>query len=319
MVYVNARTVESYTFPHSREPPALTRPNTMPELPEVETVCRTLRPVLIGSTFAGVSAFWEKSLQCASADVLATALHGARCENVLRRGKYICISLSEERWLIVHLRMTGRLTITASNDPVGHHDRVILHLDDGRDLRFADQRKFGRIAFVTGHAELRTFFAKVGPEPDMSSEPTPWHSQASGDRFSVRNLAAKLVNRRASIKSLLLDQSIVAGLGNIYVDEALFRARIHPETVAGNLKRPAIVRLVAAITDVLSKAIKNRGTTLADYRDALGERGDHQQHLEVFRRHGQPCPRCATTIIRIRVAMRGTHLCPRCQVLRTMR
>ncbi len=300
----------------------------MPELPEVETICRTLAPMLVGSAFARAELVWPGCVANGSASDFEASLAGSLCTGISRRGKYLLIALDHSRWLGVHLRMTGRFTMMDGGADRDRHLRAVLHLKDGRELHFIDQRKFGRLALAIGVDGLRHFLRRLGPEPVIDDARTshlePGHDGEGGgpgfeqvpnpDFMTSASLAARFSGRRAPIKSLLLDQKSVAGLGNIYVDEALFRACIHPLRSAGSLGADEIGNLCQAIHDALAQGIENRGTTLSDYRDALGESGSNQAKLLVFRRNGKPCPVCGTDIIRLRVSARGTHVCPRCQV-----
>jgi formamidopyrimidine-DNA glycosylase len=197
--------------------------------------------------------------------------------------------------------MTGTLLLRRPSDPVEPYVRLTLHLDDGRELRFKDPRKFGKIFVMEGSGAER-------PLPWSSMGPEPLH-----DGFSVPALREAFGGRRAKVKPLLLDQRIVAGLGNIYVDEALYLARIHPERRVNTLTRSDVQRLHAAIRDVLAAAVEGRGTTFSSYADVEGRAGQYQSELRVFRRAGAACGRCGTPIVRIVVGGRGTHLCPRCQ------
>ncbi len=300
----------------------------MPELPEVETICRTLAPILVGSAFARAELVWPGCIGNGSAPDFEASLAGSICTGISRRGKYLLIALDHSRWLGVHLRMTGRFTMMDSGADRDRHLRAVLYLQDGRELHFIDQRKFGRLALAFGIDGLRHFLRRLGPEPVIaaarSSDSHPGEADdtaGSGfanvpgpDFMTAASLASRFSGRRAPIKSLLLDQQSVAGLGNIYVDEALFRARIHPLRSGGSLGTAEIGNLCEAILESLAQGIENRGTTLSDYRDALGGTGSNQTKLLVFRRNGKPCLVCGTEIIRVRVSARGTHVCPRCQV-----
>lgn len=274
----------------------------MPELPEVETVRRTLTPQVIGRTITRVALDWPGCDARVAGASLVAALPGATCLGVERRGKYLLLGLDGDRTLVVHLRMTGRLVVVGAGTPALRHRRASLELDDGRAIAFCDQRKFGRLALAPDSTSLAALLGRLGPEPEP---------HAGG--FTTGYLQTKLAGRRAPVKSILLDQRVVAGLGNIYVDEALFVAGVHPSTPSGSVDIQAISRLVDAVVSVLAEAIADGGTTLADYRDANGETGSHQSRLNVFRRHGLPCRRCGATIERSVVAQRGTHACPVCQ------
>lgn len=239
----------------------------MPELPEVETICRTLAPMLVGSAFARAELVWPGCVANGSASDFEASLAGSLCTGISRRGKYLLIALDHSRWLGVHLRMTGRFTMMDSGADRDRHLRAVLHLKDGRELHFIDQRKFGRLALAIGVDGLRHFLRRLGPEPVIddagSSHVGPGHDGDGGgpgfeqfpnpDFMTSANLASRFSGRRAPIKSLLLDQKSVAGLGNIYVDEALFRACIHPLRSAGSLGADEIETLCQAIHDALAQ------------------------------------------------------------------
>jgi len=269
----------------------------MPELPEVETIVRGLREPLVGRQFTGVRVGWENLVARPSVEGFERGLVGQRILGLKRRGKYLVFALSGEGSLIVHLRMTGRLSIKNSDDGLDKHDHLIFELDDGRELRFNNVRKLGRVYLVDDEDEI---VGKLGPEP-------------LGDDFTLADFAALLSGRRGKIKPLLLNQRFIAGVGNIYADEALFAALIHPERRADTLTTEEIENLYCAIRQVLAQGIANRGTTLSDYLDAEGRKGRNQEYLRVFRRASQPCPRCEMTIERTVVGGRGTYFCPRCQ------
>ena len=269
----------------------------MPELPEVETIVRGLREPLVGRQFTGVRVGWENLVARPSVEEFEQGLVGQRILGVKRRGKYLVFTLSGGGSLIVHLRMTGRLSIKNSDDRLDKHDHLIFELDDGRELRFNNVRKMGRVYLVDDADEI---VGKLGPEP-------------LDDDFAPADFAALLFRRRGKIKPLLLNQRFMAGIGNIYADEALFAARIHPERKADTLTASEIERLYHTIRRVLAQGIQNRGTTLSDYLDAEGREGRNQEYLRVFRRTDQPCPRCRTPIARTVVGGRGTYFCPKCQ------
>lgn len=269
----------------------------MPELPEVETIKRDLQPRVIGRTITGVHLYWSGAVAKPSADELVGQTAGRRIEAISRRGKYLILGLSGGKHLIVHLRMTGRFMHRSAGDPEDTYTRAVFELEDGSQLRFADLRKFGRLWLVDDPEEV---VGKLGPEP-------------LGEEFTIDYLAGALAKRSLPVKALLLDQTIIAGIGNIYADEALFLARIHAKRVARSLSGEEIARLHQAIRAVLALGIANRGTTLSDYRDAFGLKGRQQEALKVFRRVGKSCPVCGTPIERIVAAGRGTFFCPRCQ------
>jgi formamidopyrimidine-DNA glycosylase len=271
----------------------------MPELPEVETTARDLRPHLLGQTITRAHVLWARTVAEPDVNVFQNELPGRRIIGVSRRGKYLVFILDAGAVLICHLRMTGRLRVEPPGSPAlsDPHVRAWFELSDGRRLVFTDSRKFGRMWLV---ADTGPVLDKLGPEPLERS-------------FDVASLGDRLHRRRVAIKALLLDQSVVAGLGNIYADEVLFRARIHPLRRAAGLTDSEIERLHAAIVEVLGAAIGGRGTTLRDYRPPFGERGNYQNELQVYQRTDQPCPRCGEPIQRIRVTQRSTHFCPNCQ------
>jgi formamidopyrimidine-DNA glycosylase len=277
----------------------------MPELPEVETIVRGLREPLVGRQFTGLRVGWENLIarprpelaEGPPVEEFERGLVGRRILGVKRRGKYLIFALSGGGSLIIHLRMTGRLLITNSDDELDKHDHLIFELDDGRELRFNNVRKLGRVYLVDDEDEI---VGKLGPEP-------------LDDDFTPADFAALISARRGKIKPLLLNQRFMAGVGNIYADEALFAARIHPERKADSFTTGEIERLYYAIRQVLRQGIENRGTTFSAYRDAEGREGRNQEVLQVSRNTDQPCPRCGTLIERTVVGGRGTYFCPRCQ------
>jgi formamidopyrimidine-DNA glycosylase len=282
----------------------------MPELPEVETIARDLHQHLAGWAIVGVTVREPRAIDSLTPQVFSERLTGQRIRSVGRRAKYIVFELEGGERLLVHLRMTGRLLLCAPDEPLSKHTHVVLDLEPGSQsqpaagatqLRFVDTRKFGRLSLVAP-LHLTALDKRLGPEPLL-------------DDFTPQVLSEALRGRRTKLKPFLLDQRRLAGLGNIYADESLFLAGLHPEREARSLTPDEVARLHAAIRHVLATAIGNRGTSLSDaeYRDATGEKGRHLEHLAVFRRTGQPCPRCGTAIQRIRLGGRSTHFCPRCQ------
>jgi len=269
----------------------------VPELPEVETTARELRPHLIGRRITEAIIYWPGAIAHPSAEQFSELIRGRRILNVTRRGKYLLFPLSGDRTLLIHLRMTGGLSVESAHRPAGRHTRVVLLLDDAQALHFTDQRKFGRLWLVD---DPETILGKLGPEPLDAA-------------FTAQVLAERLRGHRAPIKAMLLDQRCIAGLGNIYADEALFAARIDPRRPAESLNESEIRRLHVAIRSVLAEAIRAKGSTLRDYRPPMAESGRFQERLQVFRRAGVPCPICGTPIARVRIAQRSTHFCPRCQ------
>jgi formamidopyrimidine-DNA glycosylase len=270
----------------------------MPELPEVETVARALRAQLISRVFVSVEVLWERTVDRPAVPTFCAALARAGVVDIARRGKFVTMLLDTGHTLLTHLRMTGQLLIQPARGDE-RYVRVRFGLDDGRRLVFSDTRKFGRMYLVDDPLEV---LGDLGPEP-----------LATG--FSSEYLAERLVGRRGRIKPLLLDQSFIAGLGNIYADEALWRAQIHPLRGAGTLTTNEVIRLHHGIVSVLVEAIEEGGTSLRDnqYRQPDGDAGAYQSLLAAYGRAGQSCLRCGTPVERIVVGQRGTHLCPRCQ------
>ncbi|HYM10083.1 MAG TPA: bifunctional DNA-formamidopyrimidine glycosylase/DNA-(apurinic or apyrimidinic site) lyase [Bryobacterales bacterium] len=262
----------------------------MPELPEVETIVRGLAPRLPGRRIVAIEV---RQPRVAAGDLSRAA--GFTITAVRRRGKHILLGLRRGRrsaHIVIHLGMTGQLRMDA--DP-GRHTHALIHLDRGLTLLYNDTRQFGRLEFCE---RLPSRFERLGPEP---------LELAKGD--FVRRLRA----HRSMVKPLLLDQSFLSGLGNIYCDEALFRARIHPRAVAARLRPARAERLYRAIVEVLTEAIRLGGSSVSDYVGSDGRRGTFQLRHNVYRRAGQPCPACGAPIRRILVASRGTHFCPTCQ------
>ncbi len=288
----------------------------MPELPEVETVKRGLEKLLVGHKVADVSFDWPKSFPNPNSEV-KNFLIGAKVINVRRRAKVLIIDLDTNYSLVIHLKMTGQLVYRGNeNFGAGHPNesligvlpdkstRVTLTLDDKSQLFFNDQRKFGwmRLMPTLSVPEL-DFMKKVGPEPLESN-------------FTSKILYDCVQRRKNSnIKAVLLDQTILAGVGNIYADEALWGAKIHPSTLVKDLSKKRVETLFTELQYVLNLAIEKGGSTDKNYVNAEGKRGSYMDFARVFRRENLPCPRCGTIIIKTRVASRGTHTCPKCQVL----
>lgn len=274
----------------------------MPELPEVETVRRTLEAKITGRKITGVTVNQAASIKSPTAADLIARVRGMRFSTVRRRGKYLLIDLSSGDTMVVHLRMTGRLVYTPAEEPLPKHTHVIFHLDDGRELRFTDQRRFGCI-WVMREDETGSLsgLCSLGPEP-------------LGDDFTRKKLAQSLLGKKTKIKAFLLDQRNIAGIGNIYADEILFAGGIHPERPAGSLSASEINRLFTSIKDILHFAVEQRGTSFSDYVDGVGEKGSHQNYLKVYGRGGEPCFRCGTAISVTRVGGRSSHFCSHCQV-----
>jgi formamidopyrimidine-DNA glycosylase len=276
----------------------------VPELPEVETIRRQLAERVPGRTIARAAVADPLLVSPEDPESFAARVEGRRVESVGRRGKYLLVELDSGDTLAMHLRMTGRLHWRPPGAD-GDEERFLrarLDLDDGSTVTFGDMRRFGRAWIVpAGLADREGYWAaRVGIEP-------------LSPRFTGRVLARLLEGRRGPIKAVLLNQALVAGLGNMYVDEALFQARIHPLRPAGTLDADEVRRLHRAIRDRLAAAVEAGGASIDSYRDSLGERGTMQDLLRVHLNEGEPCPRCRTTIRKTRVAQRGTYWCPACQ------
>jgi formamidopyrimidine-DNA glycosylase len=279
----------------------------MPELPEVETVVRGLRASLPGRRIVSVRLGKTDFIDDPAA--LDEQLPGRRILAVGRIGKFICIELTApdadaaekqlpaDLHLLVHLGMTGRLAVRSPNEPVAPHTHVFFELDDGNELRYTDIRRFGRMLLVPGD-ELGEFQSRLGQDALL---------------VSARELARELHGRRARIKAVLLDQKSLRGMGNIYTDESLWRARIHPARLAASLSAQEVARLHQAMVHVLRSAIKLGGSSISDFLDAEGKSGSYQMRHRVYGREGEKCFRCGARIRRIIVAGRSSHFCPRCQ------
>jgi formamidopyrimidine-DNA glycosylase len=288
----------------------------MPELPEVETVARQLEPEIEGRRIELLEVRDERWSRPVRAAAFEAAVGGSTIEGLGRRGKYLLLGLDGGRTLVMHLRMTGNLVLVEGEEMLDpsegrrlyesersteeRHLRARFLLDDGRELWFTDPRRFGE-AFLIDDADLDGRFAKLGIEP-FSPQFTP---QALGE------MAA---GRKAPLKSFLLDQSGIAGIGNIYADEALYRARLHPLSPAGSMKPEHLRALRDGVVDALQAGIDAGGSSIDDYRDGRGEKGTMQEKFLVHTREGEPCPSCEGEIVRIVVAGRSTYFCPSCQV-----
>jgi formamidopyrimidine-DNA glycosylase len=282
----------------------------VPELPEVETVARDLRPLVVGATIAGARTLWARTLRSHTPEAFAEAIAGRRIEGVGRRAKQIVVALSGDAALTIHLKMTGQLFVVPAETPEDPYTRLVLELADGREVRFRDIRKFGKIGLygrdpASGElvAEVggAAVFAALGPEP---LDPA----------FSVREFRRRLRRRSGRLKPLLLDQSFVVGVGNIYADEALWASRLHPLRTVGTLRPADERRLYGSIRTILTEAIERRGSSIDDYTAPDGD-GSMQERLQVYQRTGEPCPRCGRPLKRIVVGARSTHFCSWCQRL----
>ena len=269
----------------------------MPELPEVETIVRALAPAVEGRVLERLEVLDPRWCEPAPPPALDDATRGRRVDRVWRRGKYIVWELDDDVHLVMHLRMTGNMLLTAD----APHTRVRLHLSGGEAVAFTDPRRFGTGVVLLGSDARDAYFAaRLGPEP-LDPDFTP---------DVLRAIAA---GRRAPVKAFLLSQERIAGVGNIYADEALFRARIHPLRPVGTLKRDQIAALRDAVVESLEAGIDARGASIDDFRNPDGAKGAFQDRFKVHLRAGEPCPRCGATIVKMRAAGRGTYVCERCQ------
>lgn len=275
----------------------------MPELPEVETVRKGLSRLVVGKKIQKIQVLWPRIIEQPETAIFEASLVGEEILAIDRRGKFLIFRLSHYE-LISHLRMEGKYQFVERNEPIDKHTHVIFFFEDGSQLRYHDVRKFGRMTLVEkGASDAYKGIMKLGPEP-------------LPDTFLLDGFRLGLQKSHKAIKPLLLDQKLVTGLGNIYVDEALWEAKIHPEQPADTLKPKEAELLRKAIIDVLSGAIEAGGTTIRSYLNALGESGNFQVALHVYGQTGQPCVRCHTPIVKTKVAQRGTHYCPNCQRLK---
>jgi formamidopyrimidine-DNA glycosylase len=273
----------------------------MPELPEVEHAARSLGAQIVGHTIAAVTRLdWERMVETPALEQFIELLQGRTILDVGRRAKWIVLTLDGGWTLALHLRMSGSVAVHGPEAQPDIYTHLVLLLDDGRQVFFHDTRKFGR-ARLLDTAGLATLDAAHGVEP-------------LSDAFTPQLLAA-LLRRHTRLKPLLLDQRAIAGIGNIYADESLWNAQLHPLRFSDSLDDDEIARLHSSIRLVLLQALEHGGSTLRDYRDGYGEPGSNQDHFYVYGRQGQPCPRCGTPIEKMTVGQRGTHLCPFCQRL----
>lgn len=278
----------------------------MPELPEVETVRKGLVQLVKGKTIENVEILWPRIIETPDILLFQVQLAGQTIEDISRRGKYLIFKLSAND-LISHLRMEGKYEFFETDPIVDKHTHVIFHFTDGSQLQYRDVRKFGRMALVEkDQSPYYKGIMQLGPEP-------------LPEQFTLEAFTKGLRKSHKAIKPLLLDQKLVTGLGNIYVDEALWQAKIHPEQPANTLTEEETALLREAIIDVLKKAVEAGGTTIRTYLNALGEAGKFQLSLNAYGQTGKPCPRCGTPIVKLKVAQRGTHICPSCQKLRVRR
>jgi len=295
----------------------------MPELPEVETVARDLQRWVAGATISDAVVHWERTIRHPQpAERFVVEIAGATIRRVTRRAKTVLLHLEDGRVMTVALRMTGALIVAEPGTPDDPYARVVFRLANGRELRYRDVRKFGRIGLWPGGGlrgigagrgarskrvaeggrryRIGEVFSGHGPEPLQRG-------------FTAERLAERLSTRSAKLKTLLLDQSFIAGVGNIYADEALWRARLHPLRPADSLDQRDVRRLHRAVRQALREGIANRGASFSDYVGVDGEPGANAERLAVYRRTEQPCHRCGRPIRRMVVGQRSTHFCPHCQ------
>lgn len=271
----------------------------MPELPEVETICHCLRvgdaerASILGLRILGVQVLWARSIASPSPAKFRQQITGRAIEAINRRGKYLVFSLDEGFFLLIHLRMSGDLWVESQAEPAANHHRLIFNLENGLRLAFNDARKFGRVWLTQNPAEV---LSKLGPEP-------------FDEKLTALQFYLRLHARSRQLKPLLLDQSFLAGLGNIYTDEALFTAGLHPRLLSDQLSREQAETLLSSIRLALSAGIQHNGASI----DWVYRGGDFQNYFQVYQRNGQACRRCGAAIERIVVGQRGTHFCPKCQ------
>lgn len=272
----------------------------MPELPEVETVRKTLLHLIQGKTIRDCDVFYEKIVRNISIDEFKTRIQNKVIENIGRYGKYLLIDLGEDI-LISHLRMEGKYFIKNADLPKEKHEHVIFYFSDGDTLRYNDTRKFGTMDLIPkDDLWINSLITKLGPEPFEEG-------------MNLKYLKEKLSKKTIAIKTALLDQTVMTGLGNIYVDEVLFLSKLHPTTPSNLLSNKQITSLIENSIAVLNKAINLGGTTIRSYTSSLGVTGRFQNELNVHTKEGEPCPVCNTTIVKTKVNGRGTYYCPKCQ------
>ncbi|MFC2022481.1 bifunctional DNA-formamidopyrimidine glycosylase/DNA-(apurinic or apyrimidinic site) lyase [Chloroflexota bacterium] len=270
----------------------------MPELPEVETVKNELSPYVIGRRITGVTLFWEGIVRQPSAEEFRSRITGQEITGITRRGKYLIVGLSSDDLLIIHLKMTGSLLIGQDSSQPPKYTRAIIHLDKDTNIFFRDPRKFGVLRLVK---DKNSIVGKLGPEPLEAD-------------FTPQVLAQRLAKRTAPIKALLCDQNLVAGIGSMYADEALFATGIHPLRAGESLSREEVERLHSAIRQILWAAINNKGASVNTYFRPDGTKGTAHFEFNVAHRGGKPCPNCGTPIERLPIRNRGSYFCPKCQV-----
>jgi formamidopyrimidine-DNA glycosylase len=273
----------------------------MPELPEVETIKRDLNKELKGRKILRLKFYdWSKMLK-PSPEALTKAIEGKRIRDIDRRAKLLLVHLADHGTTVaIHLKLSGQLFIRKSSDPPDRFTHVIIEIDKGEELRFNDLRKFGFMKVVENKVELDKLLSEFGPEPFTKE-------------FTFNVFKKIITNSSRAIKTVIMDQTKISGVGNIYADEALWRAKIHPEKRAEKLTENELKNLHDSILFVLKQGIKDRGTSVDQYLDPFAKEGKHAKNLKVFRMNGKPCPRCGASIKKSRVGGRGTHYCPACQ------
>ena len=273
----------------------------MPELPEVETIVADLRPHLVGRTIIRCELSFPTIVRHPEPEEFIDGVVGMRLESVRRRGKYILMRLADEVLLVVHLGMTGQLRLVDAVTPLENHTHAVFFLDDGRQLRYRDTRRFGRLLLGSEQELIAAKkLPRLGPEP---IDPD----------FAADELYRRLRKRRTALKAVLLDQTAIAGVGNIYADESLHRARLRPDRMASRVSKQSARRLHESLRESLEAAIRNRGSSVDTYRDAWGEIGGQQEKLLVYGRAGEPCFTCGRPLSTIRIAGRSTVFCRHCQ------
>jgi len=288
----------------------------MPELPEVETIVRDLAPLITGARIVHARAGWPRMIVHPAADEFPEAIRGRVIEAVGRRAKWIVIELSGGLVLVIGVRMTGQVFVVPSGAPADRHVHLVIGLEDGRELRLRDMRKFARVGVYRRLPDGGLGgWAAPGAEESEPGDPFRRHGpEPLDERFTLGVFRRRLRARRGRLKPLLLDQKFVAGIGNIYADEALWRARLHPLRTVGTLAPADERRLYRAIREVLAEAIERRGSSVDDYTAPSGD-GEMQEHLAVYQRTALPCLRCGRGLRRIALGGRGTHFCSWCQRL----
>lgn len=273
----------------------------MPELPEVETVVNTLKPKIIGCIIEKVQVLMPKMVKLCGAESFQQQVAGETIEDIVRRGKYFIIKITGNWWIVGHLRMTGRLTIGLTGEQRDKYTHIVFHLNNKMELRFSDMRQFGCLYLVRPEEVAKiTGLATLGPEPLAAD-------------LSLEKFTNRLTKRKTKIKQLLLNQQFVAGIGNIYADEILFHAGINPSRLSSSLTDEETEKLYASMRFILAKGIEHRGTSIKDYVDGFGVKGEFQNHLKVYGRKKQNCIICNTLLITEKIGGRSTHYCPNCQ------